>query len=160
MAAKASAVERQSGRIKDSNQKRILDEASRNRRARKALEALEQDNFHDDPHADLVMSKKIPKFQETIESRGSRKKKPKSAEYYKQRFRKSLAQMVEEDKNYMTGGTSYITAAVEASRYPDRHFCAVCGFPSNYTCVPCGARYCSVRCLGTHQDTRCLKWTA
>lgn len=55
MAAKASAVERQSGRIKDSNQKRILDEASRNRRARKALEALEQDNFHDDPHADLGM---------------------------------------------------------------------------------------------------------
>lgn len=32
---------------------RILDEASRLRRQRKALEALEQDNFHDDPHADL-----------------------------------------------------------------------------------------------------------
>ena len=32
-----------------------------------------------------VMSKKIPKFQETLEARGSRKKKQKSAEYYKQR---------------------------------------------------------------------------
>ena len=27
-------------------------------------------------------------------------------------------------------------------------------FPSNYTCVSCGARYCCVKCLGTHQDTR------
>lgn len=44
---------RESGRIKDANQKRILDEAARKRRQRKALEALEQDNFHDDPHADL-----------------------------------------------------------------------------------------------------------
>jgi zinc finger HIT domain-containing protein 1 len=44
---------RESGRIKDANTRRILDEASRKRRARKALEALEQDNFHDDPHADL-----------------------------------------------------------------------------------------------------------
>lgn len=32
---------------------RVLDEAARRRRARKALEALEQDNFHDDPHGDL-----------------------------------------------------------------------------------------------------------
>ena len=47
------ATSRESGRIKDANQKRVLDEAARRRRARKALEALEQDNFHDDPHADL-----------------------------------------------------------------------------------------------------------
>ena len=38
--------------------KRVLDEATRMRRARKALEALESDNFHDDPHAGLTMSKK------------------------------------------------------------------------------------------------------
>ena len=31
-----------------------MDQASRQRRARKKLESLEQDNFHDDPHADLV----------------------------------------------------------------------------------------------------------
>ena len=35
-------------------QRRILDGATRMRRARKALESLESDNFHDDPHADLV----------------------------------------------------------------------------------------------------------
>ncbi len=36
------------------DQRRILDDATRMRRARKALESLESDNFHDDPHADLV----------------------------------------------------------------------------------------------------------
>ena len=53
---------------------------------------------------------------------------------------------------------SYVTAVAPPSNYPPRHFCAVCGFPSNYTCVTCGARYCSVKCLGTHQDTRSSLW--
>ncbi|CAB4060424.1 TRAPPC6 [Lepeophtheirus salmonis] len=39
-------------------QRRIMDDAARQRRARKALEKLEYDNFNEDPHADLVMSKK------------------------------------------------------------------------------------------------------
>ena len=47
---------RESGRIKDAYQKRVLDDASRKRRQKKALEALEQDNFHEDPHADLGKS--------------------------------------------------------------------------------------------------------
>jgi zinc finger HIT domain-containing protein 1 len=50
------ASARESGRLKDVNQRRVLDEAARRRRMRKALEALEQDNFHDDPHADLGKS--------------------------------------------------------------------------------------------------------
>lgn len=154
-----SGTGRESGRLKDVNQKRILDEATRCRRQRKALEALEQDNFHDDPHPDLVMSKKVPKFQETLDTR-VRKKKSKSAEYYKQRFRKTLQQLVEEDRNYHPDPPNYMSAQALPSQFPERRFCAVCGFPSNYTCIPCGARYCSVKCLGTHLDTRCLKWTA
>ena len=55
-------------RIKDAKQRRVLDEAARRRRQRKALEALEQDNFQEDPHADLKMSKKAPKFEESMES--------------------------------------------------------------------------------------------
>ena len=77
-----------------------------------ALESLEADNFHDDPHADLVMSKKaLNLFQEvqhspekssaTAGSSGSQiggllnsssgstskssKRRLKTAEYYKQR---------------------------------------------------------------------------
>ncbi|PZC81114.1 hypothetical protein B5X24_HaOG213454 [Helicoverpa armigera] len=143
----------------DTERRKVLDDAARKRRARKAVEALEQDNFHEDPHADLVMSKKVPKFADSNE-KPTRKKKSKSAEYYKMRFRKTFAQLVEEDASFRPDPPNYLSAQVPPSKFPDRHFCAVCGFPSNYTCIPCGARYCSVRCLGTHLDTRCLKWTA
>ncbi|XP_059475743.1 zinc finger HIT domain-containing protein 1 [Neocloeon triangulifer] len=151
-------AERESGRIKEANQRRVLDEASRKRRARKALEALEQDNFHDDPHADLVMSKKVPKFQETLENKKKRSKR--TQEWFKMRFRKNFAQLLEESRCYRPDPPNYQSALAPPSKLPERHFCAICGFPSSYTCVQCGARYCCVRCLGTHQDTRCLKWTA
>lgn len=49
----------------------MLDDAARRRRQRKALEALEQDNFQDDPHADLKMSKKAPKFEESMDTPGN-----------------------------------------------------------------------------------------
>lgn len=51
-------------------------------------------------------------------------------------------------------GPNYLTACAGPPSRPQRPFCAVCGFPSPYTCVSCGARYCTVRCLGTHQETR------
>ena len=70
-----------SGRIKDGQQKRILDDASRRRRQRKALEALEADNFQDDPHADLKMSKKAPKFEESFET-GSTESKRLNRKHY------------------------------------------------------------------------------
>lgn len=81
----SKTVARESGRIREGNQKRVLDEASRKRRARKAVEALEQDNFHNDPHADLVMSKKLPKFNDNLDLKTRRRRKSKSSEYYKQR---------------------------------------------------------------------------
>ena len=56
------------GRIKDVQQRRVLDEGARRRRQRKALEALEADNFQDDPHSDLKMSKKAPRFEESMEA--------------------------------------------------------------------------------------------
>lgn len=154
-----------SARIKESDKKRVLDEASRIRRARKALNALEQDNFHDDPHADLVMSKKLPKFDDNLaessNSRG-RKGKKKTGEYIRAKYRKNFGQLLEEDRvNYEeTNEPCYSSAQAAESKLPDRHFCAVCGFPSNYKCVSCGTRFCSSRCSGIHQDTRCLKWTA
>ncbi|EAT34901.1 AAEL012898-PA [Aedes aegypti] len=156
---------RESGRIREADKKRVLDDASRKRRARKALEALEQDNYHEDPHADLVMSKKIPKFQDNMDGVSSsntkkKAKRSKGAEYYRAKYRKNFPQLLEEDKMQRPDGPNYFTAAAQPSKLPERHFCAVCGFPSSYTCTACGTRYCSVRCLGTHQDTRCLKWTA
>jgi len=78
--------QRESVRQKDANSRRVLDEAARRRRARKALEALEQDNFHDDPHANLVLSKKIPKFEESFDGKQTRRRKSKNFEYFKQRY--------------------------------------------------------------------------
>lgn len=52
------------------NQRRILDAAARSRRQKRQLEALEKDNFQDDPHANLniIQSKmKIPAFNDTMD---------------------------------------------------------------------------------------------
>lgn len=164
-----------SARIKDIASRRILDDASRQRRARKALERLESDNNQDDPHADLVMSKKaLSLFQDeggdnNVQERRT-KRKAKTLEYYKQRFRKNFSQLLEEEVSaVMTDGDEedeaagpvpgYLSAQVPESRLPPRKLCAVCGFPSSYTCVTCGARYCCLKCLEVHQETRCLKWT-
>lgn len=152
---------RESGRIKEADKKRVLDDATRKRRARRALDALEQDNFHDDPHADLVMSKKVPKFQDNLDPSRNRKLKRRTADYMKAKYRKNFLQLLEEEKQIQnTEEPSYCKAQVPRSKMPDRRFCAVCGFPSTYTCVSCGTRFCCVRCYKIHQETRCLKWTA
>lgn len=156
---------RESIRVKDADKKRVLDDASRMRRVRKALNALEQDNFHEDPHADLVMSKKVPKFDETLTDQTNgrvRKVKRKNGDFIRAKYRKNLLQLLEDDRiaYEQTNEPCYSAAQSPESKIPERHFCAVCGFPSNYTCTVCGTRYCCIRCLSTHQDTRCLKWTA
>ncbi|XP_008799814.1 SWR1 complex subunit 6 [Phoenix dactylifera] len=54
---------------------------------------------------------------------------------------------------------SYLKAAVgPPSTTSRRHFCTVCGYAANYTCVRCGMRFCSCRCQVIHNDTRCLKF--
>lgn len=102
-------------RGRETDRRKVLDDAARKRRARKAVEALEQDNFHEDPHADLVMSKKVPKFAESNE-KPTRKKKSKSAEYYKLRFRKTFAQLVEEDASFRPEPPNYMSAQVPPSK--------------------------------------------
>lgn len=150
------AEKRESTRLKEGS-RRILDAATRKRRQKKALESLEQDNYHDDPHANLVMHKKAPKFEESLDKTKRRKGR---GDIFKQRFRKSFATLVEEEQMCNKDLPTYFSIAAPPSTYPARKFCAVCGFPSGYTCGPCGAKYCSIKCLSTHQDTRCLKWTA
>ena len=155
---------RESTRLKnDPNRPRQLDEAARQRRQRKQLEALEADNFGEDPHADLSMHKKAPKFDERFagdQEKGKKKRKSRLGEYFKFKFKRNFNALIEEETSSATPAPNYLTAAVPASKIPERKFCAVCGHFSNYTCTSCGARFCCVRCLGTHKDTRCLKWTA
>merc|ERR1719290_173256 len=123
-----------SARIKEQQARRVLDSVARQRRARKALESLEQDNSHDDPHADLVMSKKaLSLFQDESGQRRT-KRKARTTEYYKQRFRKNLAQLLEEEAGELDGSVAYLAAQLPDSRLPPRRLCAVCGFPSLYSC--------------------------
>lgn len=76
------------------------------------------------------------------------------------RFRKTFTILLEEEQAIYPDGPNYLTVQAPSSKIPERHLCAVCGFPAPYTCIPCGSRYCSTKCLSTHEDTRCLKWTA
>ncbi|XP_067043365.1 zinc finger HIT domain-containing protein 1-like isoform X1 [Acropora muricata] len=157
------ADRRESGRIKDISSRKVLDHATRKRRQKRQLDALEKDNFQEDPHAHLnvVPAKmKVPAFNDTMEDKRKRRKS-KTGELFKQRFRRTFANLLEEaEQETEAGQPSYSSANVPPSKFPERHFCSVFStFPSNYTCVSCGARYCCVKCLGTHQDTRCLKWT-
>ena len=49
----------------------MLDEATRKKRQQRQLEALEKDNFHDDPHAafaHLTAKAKLPAFADGSES--------------------------------------------------------------------------------------------
>lgn len=50
---------------------RVLDEATRKRRHKRQLDSLENDNFHDDPHAafaHLIAKTKLPTFSDGSES--------------------------------------------------------------------------------------------
>ncbi|MDP2437597.1 MAG: zinc finger HIT domain-containing protein [archaeon] len=55
---------------------------------------------------------------------------------------------------------TFLTAALPPSSQPARRFCLVCGFFAEYNCVRCSTPFCSIPCLDTHKDTRCLKWSA
>ena len=61
-------------------------------------------------------------------------------------------------KNEPSWVPSFLSATVTPSSKPPRRFCLVCGSTAPYNCVRCGTPFCSVLCLETHKDTRCLKW--
>jgi len=159
-------------------QYRVLDDAARNRRNRHQLEQLEKDNFHDDPHANLVMHKKAPKFEATSvttsggHSNGTNYHTSVKRHALPRSRMLSFAGLLEEDMkspepNYM----SVSAPSPDGQIIPDdqtpnvpiiarRHWCSVCGLIAPYTCVSCGSRYCTINCLKHHNETRCLKWTA
>jgi zinc finger HIT domain-containing protein 1 len=55
--------------------------------------------------------------------------------------------------------TNYISIQSEPSLLPIRHFCSVCGQNGRYSCTRCGMRTCCVKCLDSHKETRCLKFS-
>jgi len=131
---------------------RVMDEVTRKRRLKHDLEQLERDNFHDDPHANLTLSKKVPKFDGSDKSNERKRTNVRLKQL-------SFAQLVEEDlKRPPPNYSSAVAPEPGKFNLPRRHFCGVCGLTGKYTCVTCGARFCSTICQSTHKDTRCLKW--
>ncbi|XP_061557127.1 zinc finger HIT domain-containing protein 1 [Phyllopteryx taeniolatus] len=149
-----------SARVETAGQRRVLDDGTRQRRLSRQLEALEKDNFQDDPLSSLPPpgpTARLPAFSETEEP--EKKKRKTRGDHFKLRFRKNFTALLEEENLADKPEPNYLSALVPPSSLPPRHFCCVCGFPSNYTCTTCGGRYCSGKCLVTHRETRCLKWT-
>lgn len=153
---------RGSSRLKEVNKRHVVDAATRAKRQRKQLESLENDNFQDDPHHQMnqFLSKaKLPSFGDGTE--GKKRRKAKHGDIFKQKAKRSFQALLEElAAEGKKDVPVYSTALVGPSQFPERRFCSVCGYFSKYTCVTCGTRYCSVNCLKTHKDTRCMKWTA
>lgn len=60
------------GRIRDISSRKILDSATRKRRQKRQLDALEKDNSQDDPHSHLTVvpaKMKVPVFNDTMEGK-------------------------------------------------------------------------------------------
>lgn len=138
--------------------KRVMDEVARKRKLKHELDQLECDNYHEDPHANLSLSKKVPKFDDKPKQRDKNSDRRKT----NPRLRiLSFAQLLDEDsKRVPPNYSSAVAPPIEKFNIPRRHFCSVCGFKGNYTCVSCGSRFCCINCQETHKETRCLKWIA
>ncbi|XP_007483329.1 zinc finger HIT domain-containing protein 1 isoform X4 [Monodelphis domestica] len=82
-------------RSQDPGQRRVLDRAARQRRINRQLEALENDNFQDDPHAGLPqLGKRLPQFDDDADT--GKKKKKTRGDHFKLRFRKNFQALLEE----------------------------------------------------------------
>lgn len=139
-------------------QYRVMDDIARKRRLKHDLDQLERDNYHDDPHANLSLSKKVPKFDDGSKNNDKQSDRRKS----NVRLRTlNFPQLLDEDSK--RDPPNYASAAappIAKFNLPRRHFCGVCGFTGKYTCVSCGSRFCCISCQETHKETRCLKWIA
>lgn len=162
-------------RFRDLTGARILDDTARTRIQLRRLEALDADNSGEDPHADVQLKTTSTLFGGASTSSNAKlrgeeqsmkdKRKRRHLEGMIQRAKRGVAALVDDEQLALQSGQSckkmrYPNAVAPASRYPPRPLCAVCGFAATYTCVQCGTRYCCIKCLETHKETRCLKWTA
>ncbi|CAN8178666.1 unnamed protein product, partial [Coccothraustes coccothraustes] len=78
-----------SARVPEGGPRRVLDAPARQRRLHRQLEALENDNFGDDPQAGLPRpGKRLPNFSDTAET--GKKKKKTRGDHFKLRFRKNF----------------------------------------------------------------------
>uniref|UniRef100_UPI00358F459E zinc finger HIT domain-containing protein 1 isoform X2 n=1 Tax=Myxine glutinosa TaxID=7769 RepID=UPI00358F459E len=115
---------RESVRLQEGSQRRVLDPSTRQRRLTRQLEALEKDNFQEDPNSGLpLLAARLPQF-DSAETQGKRKKKTRG-DHFKLRFRKTFQSLLEEENLSVSEGTTYFSASVPPSALPARHFCTL-----------------------------------
>lgn len=194
-------------RLKALERNHVLDEATRYRRQKKAIDALEKDNFQDNlPSLTVYVSEHRLQLNRKLQQRfsvaneseettggcaaavdaslGSKDQQTSSTQSSQQlsnqtpgqeqesttnetkrkrvrtetkiKFaRRTFANLAEEEHQMSSDKKfNYFSITVPPSRFPARKFCAVCGFPSTYTCIQCGTKYCCSKCLQMHKDTR------
>ncbi|MCL7043010.1 hypothetical protein MKW94_007454 [Papaver nudicaule] len=167
------STRRTSGRTRKVATKMVAALAStdnRNQAALARLEALENDNagmetveINDDDEASLDDDDEDG-YGHKKQAKGTKRKtrQAKALENAKKAPRTFTELLHEANLEAMPSHVpNYLKAAVGPPRSTARrHFCTVCGFTANYTCVRCGVRFCSCRCQVIHNDTRCLKFVA
>ncbi|GLT80711.1 hypothetical protein SLE2022_198380 [Rubroshorea leprosula] len=142
---------------------------NRNQAALARLEALENDNagietveINDDDEASLDDDDQVYMQKKLAKGTKRKTRQAKALENARKAPRTFLELLHEANLEALPPHVpSYLRAAVgPPSSTSRRHFCSVCGFTANYTCVTCGMRFCSCRCQNIHNDTRCLKFVA
>ncbi|XP_078738887.1 uncharacterized protein LOC144952371 [Lampetra fluviatilis] len=90
---------RESVRLQEGGQRRVLDGAARQRRLARQLDALEMDNFQEDPHSPQLLlagpAARLPSFQDPEQP--GRKRKKLRGDHFKLRFRKTFQALLEEE---------------------------------------------------------------
>ncbi|TPX64916.1 hypothetical protein SpCBS45565_g05551 [Spizellomyces sp. 'palustris'] len=161
----SSTPDRQTSRIP----RIVFDEAARRKAQERHLEELQQDNYAADiPDAaeqEVLSSARKKRILEDEDpaARTSMNKRQKRASVKRILLqKKNLATLIQESniESMPPEVPTYLTAAAAPSRFPPRKLCSVCGYFSQYNCMRCGMRYCSITCRDTHNETRCLKYTA
>lgn len=168
----SNSIRRMSSRTRKVASKMVAALASSDNRTQAAiarLDALENDNTgfetadanNDDDEASLDDEDQV--YIQKKQSKGTKRKTRQAKALEARRAPRTFLELLHEAnlESLPPHVPSYWKAAVgPPSSTARRHFCTVCGFSANYTCVRCGMRFCSYRCQNVHNDTRCLKFVA
>mmetsp|Transcript_23392 Transcript_23392/g.24038 ORF Transcript_23392/g.24038 Transcript_23392/m.24038 type:complete len:155 (+) Transcript_23392:40-504(+) len=137
---------------------RKVDQETRKEVKDKRLQMLEADNYNIESTTNEVDEADFSEEEDT----STRKKKSRTklnGTNRPQRKIRDLDRIIDSQLISPYSESNFVGILAQPSLYPPRHFCSVCGNCSNYSCVRCGSRFCSIKCNNHHKETRCLKFS-